>query len=116
MYAVGGVAWIGGGYHLLIRVLYCLSYNLYVMSCPSGVKRDGAIKIPGGGRILFDITLLEIEDGASKTLYQWEPPAPLSWESTQVISSSFTFFSLYFSQQLCDSFAPFMGKKSLRGP
>ena len=52
----------------------------------SGVKRDGAIKIPGGGRILFDITLLEVEDGSTQTLYQWEPPAPLSWESTQVIS------------------------------
>jgi len=48
-----------------------------------GVKRDGAVKIPGGGRILFDITLLEVEDGDSKTLFQWEPPTSLSWESTQ---------------------------------
>jgi len=48
-----------------------------------GVKRDGAIKIPGGGRILFDITLLEVEDGETQKLHQWEPTAGLSWESTQ---------------------------------
>ena len=48
------------------------------------MKRDGAIKIPGGGRILFDITLVEVEDGETQKLHQWEPATGLSWESTQV--------------------------------
>jgi len=47
-----------------------------------GVKRDGAVKIPGGGTIIFDITLLEIEDGETQKLYQWIPPTTLSIETT----------------------------------
>ena len=49
-----------------------------------GVKRDGVVKIPGGGRIIFDITLLEVEDGENQKLYQWEPSKSHKWETTQV--------------------------------
>ena len=49
-----------------------------------GVKRDGVVKIPGGGRIIFDITLLEVEDGENQKLYQWEPSKSQKWETTQV--------------------------------
>jgi len=55
-----------------------------------GVKRDGVVKIPGGGRIIFDITLLEVEDGENQKLYQWEPSKSHKWETTQASEDCWT--------------------------
>jgi len=55
-----------------------------------GVKEGGVIKIPGGGTIIFDITLLEVEDGQTHKLYQWVPPPIMATETSLVSTDCWT--------------------------